>query len=468
MSNRSMRPTPSNASFASTSISHHSTNTSTSSSEASVSIFRHLNFVASIPIQFTLAPSNSSTTTTGDSSSSEIQTYFLQVPRISYLGLILPTIQNQFLSLITGDKEKEREGTKQVWFQDEQTKEFLKPHWPIGLMYDYHHSTNHHSLPSQASSSSHSTSENVAPDSLASVFAPFDSPSLLAPPSFTNEYNAIDSNQTLRGVPSSRASDRSASSSSHYHDRQSFPSSSSTSTRTTLNPWKILIHLSPPQSSSSATLPQGISTNGSNTLQETKNQLMNRLKESDYLRFGNSKKKLVNLKKEEQDSLWYGIVHNDFTKFWTVGNKLIPLPSTSSNFSATTTTSYEDQTVTQNGNGTGADGDLKNLAIKIYLPPIGGEVGGGKVLNSPTSPLDPRTGQPTTLQSYLSSVLPLLFPTPSTSSSTIRSTQATSSSPKAFAIIQGIVVPIESELSWLTSCLGGTDGWLSIVIAIRD
>ena len=127
MSNRSMRPTPSNASFASTSISHHSTNTSTSSSEASVSIFRHLNFVASIPIQFTLAPSNSSTTTTGDSSSSEIQTYFLQVPRISYLGLILPTIQNQFLSLITGDKEKEREGTKQVWFQDEQTKEFLKP-----------------------------------------------------------------------------------------------------------------------------------------------------------------------------------------------------------------------------------------------------------------------------------------------------------------------------------------------------
>ncbi|GAA5952100.1 hypothetical protein JCM3765_005192 [Sporobolomyces pararoseus] len=467
MSSRSMRPTPSNASFASTSISHQSTTTSTSSSEASVSIFRHLNFVASIPIQFTLAPSSSSATTTGDSSS-EIQTYFLQVPRISYLGLVLPTIQKEFLILVTGDREKEKEAMKQVWFQDEQTKEFLKPHWPIGLMYDYHHSTNHHSLPSQPPSSS-SASENAAPDSLASVFAPFDSPSLLAPPSFSNEYHSMDSNQTLRGTPSSRASDRSASSSSHYQDRQSSPSAPSTSsasTRTILNPWKIVILLSPPPQSVSPT-PQGISTNGSSTIQETKNQLMNRLKESDYLRFGNSKKRLVNLKKEEQDSLWYGIVHNDFTKFWAVGNKLIPLPSTSSNYS-NTNLGHDDQTITQNGNGTGADGDLKNLAIKIYLPPIAGEVGGGKVLNSPSSPLDPRTGQPITLQSYLSTILPLLFPAPSYSTSTIRSAPSNSSSPKAFAIIQGIVIPLESQLSWLTSCLGGTDGWLSIVIAIRD
>jgi len=62
-------------------------------------------------------------------------------------------------------------------------------------------------------------------------------------------------------------------------------------------------------------------------------------------------------------------------------------------------------------------------------------------------------GLPITLGDYLSTLLPLLFPAPGAG--------------KAVAIIQGIVVPFESELNWLCSCMGSLDGWLNIVIAVR-
>jgi len=41
---------------------------------------------------------------------------------------------------------------------------------------------------------------------------------------------------------------------------------------------------------------------------ECKQGYMNRLKESDHIRFGASKRRLNNLRKEEQDSLWDGVV----------------------------------------------------------------------------------------------------------------------------------------------------------------
>jgi len=89
---------------------------------------------------------------------------------------------------------------------------------------------------------------------------------------------------------------------------------------------------------------------------------------------------------------------DDFTKFWTVGNKLFPLPSSTISQESYNNNNNNDHEVTTNSNN-GSDGDLKNLAIKIYLPieeePGGGGGGGGgfRVLNSPTTPFDPKTGK---------------------------------------------------------------------------
>jgi hypothetical protein len=193
-----------------------------------------------------------------------------------------------------------------------------------------------------------------------------------------------------------------------------------------LNPWKISIHFINNNTTTSST------STDDNIIQECKNQFMNRLKESDYSRYGNFKKRLVGLRKEEQDGLWQSILQSkfyllnylahfslvslsrvfimcsnktecvsfldDFTKFWTVGNKLFPLPSTISQESHNNNNNNNHHEATTNSSN-GSDGDLKNLAIKIYLPIEeepggGGGVGGGfRVLNSPTTPFDPKTGK---------------------------------------------------------------------------
>lgn len=62
-------------------------------------------------------------------------------------------------------------------------------------------------------------------------------------------------------------------------------------------------------------------------------------------------------------------------------------------------------------------------------------------------------GRPTTLRELLGTHLPLLFP-------------PAPSIPLAYAIVQGVVTPADSEIAWLNACLAGVDGWLSIFVGI--
>jgi len=71
-----------------------------------------------------------------------------------------------------------------------------------------------------------------------------------------------------------------------------------------LNPWEISIHFINNNTTTSST------STDDNIIQECKNQFMNRLKESDYSRYGNFKKRLVGLRKEEQDGLWQSILQS--------------------------------------------------------------------------------------------------------------------------------------------------------------
>ncbi|GAA5885201.1 hypothetical protein JCM16303_005900 [Sporobolomyces ruberrimus] len=413
-------------------------------------------------------------------------------------------MQPVLLSLVLNStRDGELDGYKEndVWFENAQGGQLLKSHWPIGLLYDYYHATQHHSLPNPPTTPSTS---DPPPSSLTSIFAPLGSPSLLSPPrDFTSPPPPPhDPNSTLRGGGSSSnhpsrtsSNSRSTSTSSSSNVRVAHPHpqllSSSTLT-TTLTPWHLILHLSPPTSPSPFVSDFEFN---SPSLTECKKSFMARYKEGDYVRFGNSKKRLVNLKREEQDQLWDGVVQNDFQKYWSIANKLIPLPlSTSSPPQPSPSPSIysgagqNESTLTVNNAITG---DLRNLAVKVYLPPtlvVGGSATGeggngtsgatgmgGRILTCPVTPLD-ANGQPTTLHSYLSSLLPLLFPaqTPlssTSSTSTFTSSQnhrRTTTKVTAYPLIQGIVVPLESELNWLASCMGGTDGWVSVVVAVFE
>lgn len=59
------------------------------------------------------------------------------------------------------------------------------------------------------------------------------------------------------------------------------------------------------------------------------------------------------------------------------------------------------------------------------------------------------------LSHYLSTHLPLLFPS-----------QPSGGSDLAYALIQGIVAPPETEMAWLGACLAGADGWVNICVGI--
>jgi len=67
-------------------------------------------------------------------------------------------------------------------------------------------------------------------------------------------------------------------------------------------------------------------------------------------------------------------------------------------------------------------------------------------------PLTPEIERPHTVSRLLTSTLPLLFPEVGRQ--------------QAYAIVQGVVCPLETELSWLGACMAGADGWVSICIGI--
>lgn len=66
-------------------------------------------------------------------------------------------------------------------------------------------------------------------------------------------------------------------------------------------------------------------------------------------------------------------------------------------------------------------------------------------------------GLPNTLNHFLSTLLPLLFP-PSASEPPFQDL--------AYALIQGVVAPKEAEMAWLGACMAGADGWVNVCVGI--
>lgn len=166
---------------------------------------------------------------------------------------------------------------------------------------------------------------------------------------------------------------------------------------------------------------------------------------------------------------------DNFEDYWRVASKITPtatpnMPPVSGMPPSSQSTLYRPQSVepgahasSTNASNAGtisgapsgltADGaySVRNIPVKVFLPD------GGPVIQEPIPPMD-ETGRPSTLGAVLSKHLPLLFPLPD-----IEAPQS-----RAFALVQGVLPPSDTEMAWLGACMAGADGWVNVCIGLRN
>ncbi|KAF8306941.1 hypothetical protein DL93DRAFT_2088313 [Clavulina sp. PMI_390] len=233
----------------------------------------------------------------------------------------------------------------------------------------------------------------------------------------------------------------------HVHSLAS-PAASSTSSSsapfdpTPATPLRLVLHLAAPPMDKLLSTPSA---------EACKQAFMGQIKEADFLRWGNTKR-VTGLRKQEQDGIWEGLRDHNFEEFWRIASKIFPVPSLNPPPPTAPTSSMDphprSQSTDPGGQGPSEkDGayTVRSVPCRIFLPD-------GPVLQDVMPPLN-ELGLPTTLRELLRTHLPLLFP-------------PAPSMPLAYAIVQGVVTPLDSEIAWLNACLAGVDGWLSVFIGL--
>ncbi|SPO25085.1 related to ATG5 - protein involved in autophagy and the Cvt pathway [Ustilago trichophora] len=407
----------------------------------SVPAFRRLVWGGTLPICISIDP-----TELPPGSDSTIDSTYLVVPRISYLPLIVAEVKKNLLELVLEQPALNALNERELWFEYEGQP--LRWHWQIGLLYDYHTAN-----PGRTAIAYQSASPNAS--GLGSLRS--DTPA---------------SSQMNAGTAASYAMQPSR------------------------LPWKIRLRLSKPPT-------ERLHSNSG--LESCKTSFMSMIKEADFVRYG-STKKVVNLRKQEQDTLWDGVVSHDYELFWSIANKLVPNASVS-NFepsaattpgrspiasrtlslnlggthdertappvqrsltsqpnesqaslapsmaSTLTTTSSSDA---PSGTATPTTGNVvRSIPIRIFLPD------NAPIVQEPVPPTL-EDGRANTLGAVLSALFPLLFPPPPSFSSFQGQAK-----PLAYALVQGVRMPLDAEIAWLGSALVGPDGWVAVVIGLE-
>ncbi|KAF6767446.1 Autophagy-related protein 5 [Kalmanozyma brasiliensis GHG001] len=410
------------------------------STPIATSSFRRLIWEGTIPICVSIDPAD-----LPPGSDTTIDSTYLVVPRISYLPLIVAEVRKNLLELVLEQPALTALNDKELWFEYEGQP--LRWHWQIGLLYDYH-------------------TPNAARTTIA--------------------YQAAST--TTTGLGSLRPEDP--------HSTQSRSDSGILpAAQPTKLPWNIRLRLSKPP------VDRLHSNSG---LESCKASFMSMIKEADFVRYG-STKKVVNLRKQEQDTLWDGVTSHDYDLFWSIANKLVPnsrnstfeigsaatvrSPITARTLSlnigageertppmvqrsltnqpnesqaslapstvSTITSTSSDAPSATSGTATPTTGNaVRSIPIRIFLPD------NAPIVQEPAPPmLD--DGRPNTLGAVLSALFPLLFPPPPSFSSFV-----SQAPPLAFALVQGVRMPLDTEIAWLGSALVGPDGWVAVVIGL--
>ena len=192
-----------------------------------------------------------------------------------------------------------------------------------------------------------------------------------------------------------------------------------------------------------------------------KASFMNSLKEADFVRFG-STRRVTSLTRRDQDGLWDALLAHDAVAFWAVaGTKLVPGLARVAYAAA--------RAQAGQGQGQGASTmstfdasrvpdvtAVRSVPMRVYLP-RGGPVIQGVV----PAVLQDGSAQAQTLGAALSTLLPLLFPPAHQ-----QDAAATLQQERLRVVVQGIEVPLDAEIGWLSSVLSYPDGWLPIVLRI--
>ncbi|KAH7100397.1 autophagy protein 5 [Auriculariales sp. MPI-PUGE-AT-0066] len=173
-----------------------------------------------------------------------------------------------------------------------------------------------------------------------------------------------------------------------------------------------------------------------------KQAFMGQLKEADFLRWG-STKRVTGLRKPEQDGLWDGVRDHNFDDYWRVAVKITPTATPNQPMPGTPMTSHS--TI------------YRPASVEPGAHATSSNASNTGTISEPTAPMD-ENGRPTTLGSTLFKYLPLLFPSPRLEASDTR----------AYALVQGILPPSETEMAWLGACMAGADGWVNICIGLRN
>ncbi|KAK9900431.1 APG5-domain-containing protein [Cystobasidium minutum MCA 4210] len=319
-----------------------SSHAAAASTSSSAELYRSLVFGGSVPLCISLLPEELPA-----GSDRSIDSVYLQVPRISYLPLIIPEIRKNLLDLVLDDNAAALLKESNLWLECE--GEPLKWHWPIGLIHDF--------------------------------------------------------------------------------------------LRTALQPLKLNLHLSNPPLDKLFMAP---------SIETCKANFMSQIKEADFVRWG-SVRRITSLRKMDQDALWDGVITNDFHKFWTVAAKLVPSPSTAKGKGAAgstspmlTTTSTFDASRVPEANS------MRSIPMRIYLPH------GAPIIQDVVPAINASTGRPATFQSALTTLVPSLM----------RGGLANQKAPTIRVIVQGIELPLDTELGWCSACLSYPDGWLGVVIGL--
>ena len=196
-----------------------------------------------------------------------------------------------------------------------------------------------------------------------------------------------------------------------------------------------------------------------------KASFMNSLKEADFVRFG-STRRVTSLTRRDQDGLWDALLAHDAVAFWAVaGTKLVPGPARVAHAVARGGSGQGQGQAQGQGASTMSTFDasrvpdvtaVRSVPMRVYLP-RGGPVIQGVV----PAVLQDGSGQAQTLGAALSTLLPLLFPPAHR-----QDAADTLQQERVRVVVQGVEVPLDAEIGWLSSVLSYPDGWLPIVLLI--
>ncbi|KAG8835040.1 autophagy protein 5 [Serendipita sp. 399] len=482
---------------------------------ATTTLFRRLIWEGSVPLEIRIDQKE----LPADSDRGLGESYYLQVPRISYLPLIVPELKQYLIELVLSEREAANVKEDVWWFEDEYGS-VVKWHWPIGLLYDIY-----------VTSKTVSLAANLPPTATVSTPQPNVHPQPTVPLRLTLHLAPMGgSEKQLPGTANTEAL------------KQTFMS----------------------QLKEADFLRWGSTKRVTGLRKNEQDGMWDALRDR------------KNVFYSDTAALIDALVDN-FEDFWRVASKITPspvvppMPTSPSSFHNPTYHSRPPSTDPGMGNATSLppqDRDtaynVRSIPIRIYLPdlphsgsaagsPRGGNVplpgstfsnpGGagsgstfGTGIGSSMSPFHPHLTGGTSLATYASTlpggagtstviqplVPPLLLDGASSQSSapsgitgpgspqlvssplattgsygpggslggsagtssggqpiTLRhlmeqhlgllfpsKRESTGGATLAHAIVQGVVVPLETELAWLGACMSGADGWVSVVVGL--